>query len=127
MAINFPNSPTNGQTTTVGSSTYTWNSTKGVWNLTTTTVVGPTGPTGPTGSSGSNGAVGATGPTGSTGPTGPQGVPGNNGSAGATGATGASGVIAVTAPITNAGTSTSATLGYNQSYNFPQIFLMMGA
>jgi hypothetical protein len=34
---------------------------------------------------------------------------------GATGATGASGVIAVTAPITNSGTSTSANIGINQS------------
>ena len=41
-------------------------------------------------------AVGAQGPTGAT---------------GATGATGPSGVIAVTAPITNSGTSTSATIG----------------
>jgi len=48
-------------------------------------------------------AVGATGPTGPTGPT------------GATGATGASGVIAVTAPITNSGTSTSANIGINQT------------
>lgn len=39
------------------------------------------------------------GPTGPTGPT------------GATGATGASGVIAVTGPLTNSGTSTSAVLG----------------
>lgn len=85
MAIDFPTSPTNGQTLVSGTSTYTWNSTAGTWDLTTSTVVGPTGPTGP------------------------------------------SGVIAVTYPITNSGTSTSATLGYDQSNQFPQIFLMMGA
>ena len=51
-------------------------------------------------------SLGATGPTGPTGPT---------GATGATGATGSSGVIAVTSPITNSGTSTSATIGINQS------------
>ena len=39
------------------------------------------------------------------------GVQGPAGATGATGATGPSGVIAVTAPITNSGTSTSATIG----------------
>jgi len=48
-------------------------------------------------------SLGATGPIGPTGAT------------GATGATGSSGVIAVTSPITNSGTSTSATIGINQS------------
>lgn len=42
---------------------------------------------------------------------GPQGSAGATGSTGATGAQGPSGVIAVTAPITNTGTSTSATIG----------------
>ena len=46
--------------------------------------------------------VGTQGPAGATGATGP---------AGATGAQGSSGVIAVTAPITNSGTSTSANIG----------------
>jgi hypothetical protein len=43
------------------------------------------------------------------------GVAGPAGPAGPTGSTGPSGVIAVTAPITNSGTSTSANLGINQS------------
>jgi hypothetical protein len=47
---------------------------------------------------GVQGATGATGPKGDTGDTGPQGP---------------SGVIAVTAPITNSGTSTSANIGIN--------------
>jgi hypothetical protein len=42
-------------------------------------------------------------------------VAGEVGQTGATGATGSSGVIAVTAPITNSGTSTSANLGFDQS------------
>lgn len=46
------------------------------------------------------------------GATGPQGA---TGAAGATGATGPSGVIAVTAPITNTGTSTSANIGIDQA------------
>ena len=53
----------------------------------------------------------------SLGNSGPQGATGSAGAAGATGATGAtgsSGVIAVTAPITNSGTSTSANIGINQ-------------
>jgi hypothetical protein len=56
-------------------------------------------------------SVGNVGPQGPTGPTGPQGA---TGPAGATGATGSSGVVAVTSPITNSGTSTSANIGINQ-------------
>lgn len=48
-AINFPDSPVNGQIAIVGTSTYTYNSTHGTWDLTTAVVAGPTGPTGPTG------------------------------------------------------------------------------
>ena len=33
MALNFPNSPTNGQTYTLGDRTWSYNSTKGVWDL----------------------------------------------------------------------------------------------
>ena len=31
MAVNFPDNPSNGQTVTFGSTTYTYNSTKGIW------------------------------------------------------------------------------------------------
>lgn len=58
MAIDFPSAPTNGQTVTVGSSTFTYNAAKGTWDLTTTTVIGPTGPTGPTGTAGAIGVDG---------------------------------------------------------------------
>lgn len=51
----------------------------------------------------------------SVGNSGPQGATGSTGATGATGATGSSGVIAVTAPITNSGTSTSANIGINQA------------
>ena len=61
------------------------------------TVPGPAGPAGPKGDTGAPSTV--PGPTGAKGDTGEQGQQGN------------SGVIAVTAPITNTGTSTSANLG----------------
>lgn len=104
-------------------------------------IVGPQGPTGPQGIQGATGLTGATGPqgpqgpqgiqgdtgaTGATGPQGPQGIQGIQGEVGPTGpqgiqgiqgdtgATGPSGVVAVTAPITNSGTSTSANIGIDQ-------------
>jgi len=55
-------------------------------------------------------STGTTGPTGATGATGATGPQGASGAQGPQGATGPSGVIAVTAPITNSGTSTSASL-----------------
>jgi hypothetical protein len=83
-----------------------------------TTGIGPTGPTGSTGATGNTGATGPTGPTGPTGATGaastvtgPTGPTGATGTTGATGPTGPSGVISVSSPITNSGTSTSATIG----------------
>lgn len=59
-AIDFPNSPTNGQTFVAGSQTWQWNGS--VWNLVIAQVVGPTGATGAQGS-----ASTVTGPTGPTG------------------------------------------------------------
>ena len=69
-------------------------------------------PRGDTGATGSTGATGATGPAGATGATGAKG---DKGDTGATGATGSSGVVAVTSPITNSGTSTSASLGFDST------------
>ena len=96
-----------------------------VTNLTVSEVVttvsvasdGPQGPTGPTGATGPTGPTGSTGPQGATGATGSTGAKGDTG---ATGATGSSGVIAVTAPITNSGTSTSANIGIDTT-NFALI------
>jgi len=65
-AIDFPGSPTNGQTFTDGDKTWVYSTTVGAWRLQTQTLTGATGPTGPTGPTG----VGA---TGATGPTGPEG------------------------------------------------------
>jgi hypothetical protein len=60
MAIDFPNSPTTGQTFTSGTRTWTHDGAK--WNLTSYGPVGPQGATGPQGSSGATGATGPTGP-----------------------------------------------------------------
>jgi hypothetical protein len=49
MAINFPSSPTNGQTATIDGVTYSWNPSGSVWDLVTSVTTGPTGPTGPSG------------------------------------------------------------------------------
>lgn len=57
MPINFPDTPTVGQTFSVDGRTWSWTGT--YWDSVATTVAGPTGPTG---------AAGATGPTGPTGP-----------------------------------------------------------
>jgi hypothetical protein len=78
-------------------------------------MVGPKGDQGPIGMPGLNGANGSNGANGVNGGTGPQGLIGLTGLTGATGANGNSGVVAVTAPITNSGSSTSATLGFDYS------------
>ena len=86
-----------------------------------TGATGPQGVQGAQGPTGLTGATGATGPKGDTGDQGIQGIQGVKGDTGATGpkgdtgATGPSGVIAVTAPITNTGTSTSANIGIDQT------------
>ena len=49
MAIDFPSSPTNGQTYTSGGTTWVYDSAVPAWNLQNTVISGPTGPTGPTG------------------------------------------------------------------------------
>jgi hypothetical protein len=89
-----------------------------VTETSTSLSLGNSGPQGATGSAGATGATGATGSQGIQGIQGIQGVKGDKGdtgNTGATGATGSSGVVAVTAPITNSGTSTSANIGINQA------------
>jgi hypothetical protein len=80
MAINFPSSPTIGDTYTFG--TYSWIWTGDFWRASTVAEY--------TGATGAAGSVGATGLTGATGA---QGDPG-----GATGATGATGPAGATGP-----------------------------
>lgn len=54
MAINFPDSPTNGQVFTNGNISWTYSDPPGVWKLTS----GPTGYVGSIGYTGSAGAIG---------------------------------------------------------------------
>ena len=74
MALDFPNSPTPGQSFSAAGCHWVWDGTK--WEGATTNVVGPPGPQGPTGAQGPPGAAGATGPQGTPGPQGPPGTSG---------------------------------------------------
>lgn len=78
-------------------------------------IQGVQGATGPKGDTGATGPVGPQGAQGTAGAQGPKGDTGDTGATGATGPQGSSGVIGVTAPITNAGTETSAQLGLDTS------------
>tara|TARA_R110000822_G_scaffold17007_1_gene57496 strand:- start:153 stop:1805 length:1653 start_codon:yes stop_codon:yes gene_type:complete len=86
MAINFPNSPSAGNTYEYNSIIWSWNGS--AWDRQSTAGGGGTGATGATGSNGTNGVTGATGATGSNGT---NGVTGATGSQGVTGATGSQG------------------------------------
>lgn len=102
--INFPTSPTIGQTFNGGGRTWTWDGTAWVPSPLMTGATGPTGPTGPTGAQGIQGIAGPTGPTGDqgiqgvAGPTGPTGAQGIQGVAGPTGPTGAQGIQGIAGP-----------------------------
>ena len=91
-AIDFPNSPTDGQVFTSGTSSWTYNLATNRWIASRAIVNGATGATGFTGATGATGATGFTGATGATGATGYQGATGT----GATGATGDVGNIGAT-------------------------------
>lgn len=60
MAIDFPNTPTNGQLFTVGEKTWQYVSAESKW-ISAGGTIGPTGPTGPTGATGATGPIGPTG------------------------------------------------------------------
>ena len=61
-ALDFPNSPSNGDTYSANGLTYTYNSSNTKW-LRTSPSVGAQGATGPTGAQGATGATGAQGAT----------------------------------------------------------------
>ena len=54
----FPKNPSNGQSITIGTRSWTFNSTYDVWDRASGSDAGPTGPTGPTGAVGPTGATG---------------------------------------------------------------------
>lgn len=92
MPLDFPQSPTVGQSYTLTGRTWIWDGAG--WGLTDIGAQGATGATGvagPTGPAGSNGTIGVDGATGATGATGAPGTAGSPGTAGPTGATGAAG------------------------------------
>lgn len=102
MAIlNFPVNPSDGQTYTLGSVNYSWDSASGSWLS-----EAPVGYTGSTGYTGSKGA-GYTGSRGDLGYTGSQGNLGYTGSEGA-GYTGSQGVIGYTGSFGTTGYTGSA-------------------
>jgi len=84
-SLDFPSSPTNGQTYSSAGVTWTYNSTYTVWNVTSS---GPVGYSGSQGYTGSKGDIGYSGSLGYTGSKGTDGVIGYNGSVGYTGSKG---------------------------------------
>jgi collagen type VII alpha len=74
-ALDFPNSPVEGQKFIASGKSWIWNGT--VWEVFGAISVGPVGPTGPVsttpGPTGPTGSIGFTGPTGPTGPSGRDG------------------------------------------------------
>lgn len=88
-AIDFPNSPSLGQTFGANGNVWEWTGT--VWKVVRVTPTGPTGPQGEVGPTGPQGEQGPTGPTGADGADGADGATGPQGEVGPTGATGATG------------------------------------
>lgn len=102
MAIDFPNSPTNGQTFTSGTRTWTYDGTK--WNLTNY----PIGSQGPQGAQGFQGAAGPQGSAGATGTQGPQGFQGAQGAQGAQGTQGAYNNVVASVTVSSDASSNSS-------------------
>ena len=71
-ALDFPNSPSNGDTYSANGLTYTYNSSNTKW-VRTSPSIGAQGATGPTGAQGATGSGGSTGPSGATGAQGAAG------------------------------------------------------
>jgi len=63
MPFDFPASPSDGQTVTLGTTRWQWSAAQGAWMMQSGNV-GPAGPQGPAGPAGPAGAAGAPGPTG---------------------------------------------------------------
>lgn len=120
-AIDFPNSPSNGSTYTVGGVTWTYNSSKSVWNITST---GAQGIQGRQGTQGTTGAQASQGWQGTIGTQGKIGTQGNTGTAASQGAQGTQGVRASSSRVSSA--TTTSTLSWN-STTHDSIFLTQQA
>jgi len=109
MAIDFPNSPSNGETYSYGNNTWSWNGSywETVVSVGTSGTSGSSGSSGAAGASGSSGTSGAAGTSGSSGTSGANGSSGTSGTAGANGSSGSSGISFLFVTSTS---STSLTL-----------------
>ena len=125
-SLDFPSSPTNGQTYSSAGITWTYDSTYTVWNVTSS---GPVGYSGSQGYTGSKGDIGYSGSLGYTGSAGTNGTNGYNGSQGYTGSastvigyTGSKGDIGYTGSAgtngTNGYTGSAGTTGYTGSLGY---------
>ena len=125
-SLDFPSSPTNGQTYSSAGITWTYDSTYTVWNVTSS---GPVGYSGSRGYTGSKGDIGYSGSLGYTGSAGTNGTNGYNGSQGYTGSastvigyTGSKGDIGYTGSAgtngTNGYTGSAGTTGYTGSLGY---------
>ena len=110
-SLDFPSSPTNGQTYSSAGITWTYDSTYTVWNVTSS---GPVGYSGSQGYTGSKGDIGYSGSLGYTGSAGTNGTNGYNGSQGYTGS--ASTVIGYTGSKGDIGYTGSAGTNGNNGY-----------
>ena len=110
-SLNFPSSPTVGQTYVSGGRTWTWNGTS--WEgVAATTITGPSGPTGAPGSPGDSGYSGISGYSGRSGYSGTSGysgsgISGYSGTSGYSGA-GTSGFSGISGYSGSAGTGLDA-------------------
>ena len=102
-AINFPDSPTNGAQFTVGNISYTYNSTKAVWNITSNGIQGRQGTQGVQGLSGSAVSQGGQGIQGRQGL---QGLSGQATNQGVQGIQGVAGLLQGSRVYTTTSTST---------------------
>lgn len=119
MAIDFPNSPSEGQSFSVGDRTWVWSSLGGGFWRATSTTIGYVGSAGYLGSFGYTGSQGVIGPVGYVGSQGIQGIQGDQGIRGYTGSAGVGGGggggASVTVSDTTPGAAAQGYLWFNSN------------